>query len=148
MSKIYVVRLEAAERAQLQGLVSKGRGAARHLRRARILLQADASPEGVGWIDQQIAEGLGVSVRNVEMVRKRFVLQGLEACLKDKPRQPRVDYKLDGEKEARLIAPSCSEPPDGRRRWTLRLLASSMVELKIVDTISHETIRRAFKKMS
>jgi len=89
MSKIYVVRLEAAERAQLQGLVSKGRGAARHLRRARILLQADASPEGVGWIDQQIAEGLGVSVQNVEMVRKRFVLQGLEACLKDKPRQPR-----------------------------------------------------------
>jgi hypothetical protein len=148
MSKIYVVRLEAAEREQLQGLVSKGRGAARHLRRARILLQADASPGGMGWIDQQIADGLGVSVRHVEMVRKRFVLEGLEACLKDRPREPRMDYKIDGEKEARLIALSCSEPPDGRRRWTLRLLASKLVELKVVDTVSHETIRRAFKKTS
>jgi hypothetical protein len=102
----------------------------------------------MGWIDQQIAQVLGVSVRHVEMVRKRFVLQGLEACLKDLARQPRMHYKIDGEKEARLIALSCSEPPDGRRRWTLRLLASKLVELKVVDTVSHETIRRAFKKTS
>lgn len=148
MSKIFVVRLEAPEREQLEQLVSKGRGVARHLTRARILLQADDSPGAMGWTDQQIAQGLGVSVRHVEMVRKRFVLEGLESCLKDKPRRPRMVYKIDGEKEARLIALSCSEPPDGRHRWTLRLLASKLVELKVLDTVSHETIRRAFKKMS
>jgi len=147
MAKKYVVRLEAEEREQLMRLASVGRTPAYRITRARVLLQADQSEHSPAWKDRQIAEGLGISVRSIEMLRRQFVEQGLEACLQRKEFHVRESRrKLDGDKEARLIALSCSSPPPGRTRWTLRLLADRFVELKVVDTISHETIRRAFQK--
>ncbi len=147
-NKRYVVRLEAEERAGLQRLVSVGQGAARKLTRARILLQADESDAGPAWTDERIAEGLGVVVRTVEHVRRQLVEEGLEAALER--RRPRREYerRLDGAGEAKLVAVCCSKPPDGRRRWTLRLLADRLVELKVVDSISYETVRRTLQKTS
>jgi transposase len=148
MAKKYIVQLEAEERQQLIRLVSKGRHAAGVIRRARILLQVDASADGLGWKDAQVAEGLDISIRSIEMLRRRFVEEGLDACLKRREsRFPNIRHKIDGEKEARLIALSCSAPPPGRVRWTLRLLADRLVELQVVDNISHETIRRTLKKV-
>ena len=148
-NKRYVVRLEASERESLQRLVSVGKGAARKLTHARILLQADQSAEGPAWTDVRIAEGLGVSTRTVEEIRRRCVEEGLESALERKKRcRPPVEPLLDGAKEARLIAVSCSKPPEGRRRWTLRLLADRLVELNIVDSICYETVRRTLKKTS
>ena len=148
-NKRYVVRLERAERERLQRLVSVGKGAARKLTRARVLLQADQSTEGPGWTDERIAEGLSVTTRTIEQVRQRFVEEGLKSALERKKRcRPAVEPMLDGAKEARLIAVSCSKPPEGRRRWTLRLLADRLVELNIVDSISYETVRRTLKKTS
>ena len=148
MAKKYIVKLEAQEHEQLQELAGKGHGSARRITRARILLQADQSNQGPGWTDEQIAQGLSVCVRSIQMLRKRFVMEGLEACLKPREARRGVGLILDGEKEARLIALSCSKPPLGRARWTLRLLADRLVELKVVDSISHETIRRTFQKTS
>ena len=147
-NKRYVVRLEAEERERLRRLVSVGKGAARRLTRARIVLQADESGEGPGWTDERIAEGLGVNIRTVEQVRRQLVEEGLEATLER--RRPRREYerRLDGAKEAKLVAVCCSKPPDGRKRWTLRLLADRLVELKVVDSISYETVRRTLQKTS
>ena len=147
-SKRYVVRLEAEEREGLHRLVSVGKGAARKLTRARILLQADQSGDGPGWTDERIAEGLGVAVRTIESVRRQLVEEGLEATLER--RRPRREYerRLDGAKEAKLVAVCCSKPPDGRKRWTLRLLADQLVELRVVDSISYETVRRTLQKTS
>lgn len=147
-NKRYVVRLEAEEREGLHRLVSVGKGAARKLTRARILLQADQSGDGPGWTDERIAEALGVSVRTIESVRRQLVEEGLEATLER--RQPRREYerRLDGAKEAKLVAVCCSKPPDGRKRWTLRLLANRLVELRVVDSISYETVRRTLQKTS
>jgi transposase len=148
-NKRYVVRLERSERERLQRLVSVGKGAARKLTHARVLLQADQSTEGPGWTDERIAEGLGVTIRTIEQIRQRFVEEGPESALERKKRcRPAVEPLLDGAKEARLIAVSCSKPPEGRRRWTLRLLADRLVELNIVDSISYETVRRTLKKTS
>ncbi len=147
-NKRYVVRLEAEERERLQRLVSVGKGAARKLTRARILLQADESDDGCGWTDEQIAEGLGVSVRTIEHVRRQLVEEGLDATL-ERHRPRRVyERRLDGAEEAKLVAVCCSKPPDGRKRWTLRLLADRLVELRIVDSISYETVRQTLKKTS
>lgn len=147
-NKRYVVRLEAEERERLRRLVSVGKGAARKLTRARILLQADESGEGPGWTDERIAEGLGVSVRTIEHVRRELVEEGLEAAL-ERHRPRRVyERRLDGAREAKLVAVCCSKPPDGRKRWTLRLLADRLVELKVVDSISYETVRRTLQKTS
>ncbi len=147
-NKRYVVRLEAEERERLRRLVSVGKGAARKLTRARILMQADESGEGPRWTDERIAEGLGVSVRTIEQVRRELVEEGLEAALER--RRPRRVYerRLDGAKEAKLVAVCCSKPPDGRKRWTLRLLADRLVQLKVVDSISYETVRRTLQKTS
>jgi hypothetical protein len=148
-NKRYVVRLEASERERLKRLVSVGKGAARKLTHARVLLQADQSTEGSAWTDLRIAEGLSVTTRTVEEIRRRCVEEGLESALERKKRdRPPVEPLLDGAKEARLIAVSCSKPPEGRRRWTLRLLADRLVELKIVDSICYETVRRTLKKTS
>lgn len=148
-NKRYLVRLEASERAGLLRLVSVGKGAARKLMHARVLLQADQSGEGPAWTDARISEGLGVSTRTVEEIRRRCVEEGLASALDRKKRcRPPVEPLLDGAKEARLIAVSCSKPPVGRRRWTLRLLADRLVELNVVDSISHETVRRTLKKTS
>ena len=148
-NKRYVVRLERSERERLQRMVSVGKGAARKLTHARVLLQADQSTEGPGWTDERIAEGLSVTTRTIEQIRQRFVEEGLESALERKKRcRPAVEPLLDGAKEARLVAVSCSKPPEGRRRWTLRLLADRLVELNIVDSISYETVRRTLKKTS
>jgi len=147
MAKKYVVRLEAEERERLRRLVSGGRVAAYKRRHAAILLKADQGPAGPAWTDVRIAEAFDVSVRSIESLRQRLVEEGLEACLMRKqPARPPRERKLDGEQEARLIAVSCSAPPEGRRRWTLRLLADRLVALEVVDSISHETVRQTLKK--
>ena len=145
MNKEYVVRLDAAERAFLTDFVSTGVAAARALTHARILLQADAGPAGPGWTDERIAEALQVSVSTVERVREALVEAGLDAALwrRRPPARPR---KLDGAAEAHLIALACSTPPEGRARWTLRLLAGRLVELDVVESICPETVRQTLKK--
>lgn len=147
MNKCYVVRLEAEEREQLQRLVSVGKAAAAKLTHARVLLQADQSEGAPGWTDARIAEGLGVTTRTIEHIRQRFVEEGLEsALLRKKQCRPSKERLLDGAKEAKLVAICCSKAPEGRRRWTLRLLADRLVELNIVESIGHETVRRTLQK--
>jgi transposase len=145
MAKKYVVRLTRDEREMLLRMVNGGKGAARKLVHARVLLKADA--DGPGWPDVRIAEALEVGVRTIESLRQRFVEEGLHAALHRKKHRPRP-RKLDGEVEARLVALACSEAPDGRKQWTLRLLADRLVELEVVDSISYETVRQALKKTS
>jgi transposase len=117
------------------------------LAHARIVLKADAAPGGPAWTDGRIAEAVEVSIDTVERVRQRFIEQGLEAALGRKPQdRPSRERKLDGRGEARLIALACSAPPAGRAAWTLHLLADRLVELRVVDTISHETVRQVLKK--
>lgn len=144
----YVVTLTKEERQGLTGLISAGKGAARRLAHARILLKADQGPGGPGWTDDAIAVAVEGSRPTVERVRKRFVEDGLEAALD--PRPPRREYrrKLDGEQEAHLVALVCGPPPAGRVRWTLRLLADRLVELEIVEAVAHETVRQVLKKTS
>jgi transposase len=145
--KKYIVTLSTDERQQLQDLVTTGKAAAKKLAHARVLLKADAADGGPAWQDQAIADAVEVSVATVERVRRRFVEQGLDAALNRKRRdRPAREIKLDGRAEARLIALACSAPPDGRTQWTLQLLADRLVELRVVDTISDETVRRALKK--
>lgn len=139
-TKVYVVELSDDERAQLQGLVKRGRVAARKLTRAHILLLAD---EGV--VDTSIATSMHVHVTTVERTRKRFVEGGLEWALEEQPR-PGAARKLDGRQEAHLIALACSEAPEGHQRWSLRLLADKLVQLEIVDSVSHETVRQTLKR--
>ena len=146
MAKRYRVTLTAEEREALGHMISRGKADARRLVHARVLLQADASEGGPGWPDIRIAEAVRVSVRTIERVRQRFVEEGLEAALRPRP-SPRVyARKLDGAQEAKLVALACSGPPEGKRRWTLRLLAERMVELEIVPELSHETVRQTLKK--
>lgn len=145
MGKKYVVRLSEEEREELKSLTRKGKGAAYRIKHANILLKADA--EGACWQDAQIAEAFGCHEYTVARVRRRFVEKGLERALgRKKQRRPSRSWLLDGEQEARLIALSCSQAPEGRARWTLRLLAGRLVELEIVESISHETVRRTLKK--
>jgi transposase len=144
--KKYLVTLTEDERAALGQRVRSGRGPARELARARILLKADGGPGGPAWPDAGIAAALDVGVSTVERARKRFAEAGLEAAVEH--RRPRREYRtrLDGEQEARLVALACSPPPLGRRSWTLRLLADRMVELRFADGLSYETVRRLLKK--
>lgn len=147
MNKRYVVRLTPAEREELQGIVSKGTANARKIVHAQILLKVDA--DGPRWTDEQAAEAFNVHTSSVRFVRERFVFEGLQSALDRKKQvRPSRERKLDGAQEARLLAIACSEPPEGRVRWTLRLLAGRMVELQVVDTLSHETVRQALKKTS
>jgi hypothetical protein len=145
--KKYKVTLTADERQSLHALVAAGKAAAKKLAHARILLKADAAPDGPGWTDERIAEAVEVNRTTVEQVRQRFVEQGLEAALvRKKQDRPSRERKLDGDGEARLIALACSQPPRGRAAWTLRLLADRLVELEVVDAISTETVRQVLKK--
>lgn len=146
MKKKYRVTLTPEERKLLRGMVSRGKAAARKLMHARILLKADAAEGGPAWPDQAIADGLEVGRATVERVRQQFVEEGLEAALKR--RKPRREYlrKLDGEAEAHLIALACSQPPEGRSHWTLRLLAERMVALEYVEEVSKNTVGRTLKK--
>src|ERR1700692_1477223 len=145
--KKYVVRLSAEEREQLEALIRKGKGPARRLLKARILLKADVSDAGPGGSDSRIIEALDTSASMIYRVRKQLVEEGFEAVLSRKQRAtPAVERIFDGEKEAKLIALACSKPPKGRARWTLRLLENKVVELGIVDRASDSTIHRTLKK--
>ena len=147
MAKRYVVRLTEEERNQLTNLLARKRLAAQKRKRAQMLLKADASEDGPAWIDARIAEAFDVSVVAVENVRKRYVLEGLDGAIQRKKQcRPSRQPVLDGEKEARLVALCCGKVPAGRGRWTLRMLADELVELQIVDAVSHETVRQALKK--
>ena len=146
MRKIYHVRLLGEERGYLEELVRSGKAAARTLMHARILLKADEGIGGPAWNDEQIIEALEVSRSTVERVRTRCVEEGPDAALRPRPSRALPLRKLDGAQEARLIAVACSPPPEGRKRWTLRLLADKAVELDIVDAVSYETVRRTLKK--
>ena len=145
MLKKYVVRLDEAERAFLTDLASTGTAPARTLTHARILLKADQGPGGPGWTDERIAEALEVGRRTVERVREALVEEGLDAALRRR-RPPARRRKLDGAGEAHLVAVACSAPPEGRARWTLRLLADRLVELEVVESICPETVRLTLKK--
>jgi transposase len=147
--KKYKVTLTAEERKSLQELIAAGKASAQKLAHARILLKADAGPGGPAWTDARIAEALEVNVTTVERVRERFVEQGFEAALVRKRQdRPSRERKLDGQAEARLVALACSDPPQGRTRWTLRLLADKLVELEVVDRVCTETVRQVLKKTS
>ena len=145
--KKYVGRLSDGEREQLATLVRKGSSPAQRLMKARILLKADVAEGGEGWSDNQIIDALATSASMVYRVRKQLVEEGFESVLSRKPRAtPAIPRIFDGEKEAKLIALACSEPPKGRARWTLRLLENKVVELNIVDRASDSTIGRTLKK--
>jgi transposase len=143
----YIVRLNTEEREQLLALVTTGRSAAVKLLHARILLKADVDADGRRWTDAEIAEALDTSAATVHRVRQAWVEAGLETALSRKRPTGRQYRKLDGAQEAQLIAVACSAPPEGRVRWTLTLLADTLVERAIVDTISAECVRTTLKKI-
>ena len=143
--KRYIVRLTAEEREVCQQTVRKLKGSSEKVRRAQILLQADA--DGPGWTDQQIADALSCRTKTVENIRQRCVLAGFERALERKRRpSPPVPKLLDGEQEAQVIALRLGPPPKGYANWSLRLLARRVVELQIVESVSRETLRRTLKK--
>ena len=140
MAKKYVVDLTQEEKKRLAELKDKGKASARKINRARILLLADEDNS-----DSRIAEALQTSVATVERTRKRFVEEGLEAALSER-RRPGAARKLDGHQEAYVVALACSDPPEGKKRWSMRLLADRVVEVGLVEEISDETIRRTLKR--
>lgn len=146
MRKQYVVRLSEEERAWLLTMVGRGAEPARAQMHARILLKANQGEAGPGWIDRAIGTALEVDPTTVARVRKLYVTEGLEAAVQRKPPDRVYHRRLDGEQEARLVAVACSEPPTGQKRWTLRLLANTLVELAVVETVSHETVRQTLKQ--
>jgi transposase len=146
MNKKYVVRLEDEERKRLETLVSQGRAAARTIQRAWVLLKADVGPAGPGWSDSEIQQTFAVGLVTIYRVRQTLVEEGLAAVLTRRPKSRHRHRKLDGEQEAHLIALACSKPPAGRRRWTVRLLASKFVELGYTDRVAPETVRQTLKK--
>lgn len=148
MAKKYIVRLTEDERTYLDGLIRKGKVAAHKRLHAEILLKADISELGDKWTDRQISEAFEISIRTVERVRERLVRESLESALNRAAPIRARKRKIDGENEAHLIALMCGDAPDGRSRWTLRLLGQRMVELGYVESVAHETIRQALKKMS
>ena len=145
MQKLYVVRLTDQERDELQSVVKKLKGTGEKVRRAQILLKADA--DGPSWTDERIAEAFSCRTRTVEKIRQRLVERGFEETLHRIERaQPPVAKLLTGDQEARIIATRLGPPPKGYANWTLRLLARKVVELRIVDSVSYETVRRTLKK--
>ena len=148
MAKKYLVRLTEDERTYLKSLIHKGKVAAHKRLHAEILLKADLGELGEKWQDKQIGETFGLSTRTVERVRERLVREGLESALNRAAPVRARKRKIDGENEAHLVALLCGDAPEGRSRWTLRLLGRRMVELGYVESVAHETIRQALKKMS
>jgi hypothetical protein len=146
MAKKYILKLTAEERDELSRLVRRGNVAGWKLQRAQALLKCDQGPDGPAWTDERIADAFGVTTRSLESWRKRAVEHGPMALLQRKRRTASAVPKLGGENEARLTALACSQPPRGLARWSLRLLAGRLVELEVVDSVSHETVRRALKK--
>jgi hypothetical protein len=146
MRKRYVVVLPEEERAKLHTLIGQGAASARALAHARILLKANQGQAGPGWTDAVIAAALEVHPTTVARVRALYVTAGLGAAVYRKSPEREYRRTLDGEQEAHLVALACSAPPEGRTRWTLRLLADRLVELEVVETISYETVRQALKQ--
>jgi transposase len=144
--KKHLIALTADARAAIMARLGSGRGPARELLHARIVLKADSGPSGPGWTDVAISGALEVSTSTVERVRRRFAEQGLDAALRRRPTRRQYTRRVDGEQEAHLIALACTPPPVGRRRWTLRLLADKLVELRYIDGVSYETVRQVLKK--
>ena len=144
--KKYKVTLTPEERKELDSVINKERASARKRIHAQILLRADEAQGQDGWKDADVAEAYGVSLRTVERIRERFVTEGFAAALQPKAEQENRARKFDGEKEAKLITLACGKPPQGRARWTLRLLEKKVVELQIVDRASDSTIGRTLKK--
>lgn len=143
MKKKYIVKLTSTERKQLREIIAKGKAPAYKIKHANILLKAEAD-----WSDEKVAQAFGCNVNTPRNVRQRFVQQGLEAALERKKQDvPSREKILDGKGEAHLIALSCSQPPEGRTRWTLHLLADKLIELQVVNSLSYETVRRTLKKM-
>jgi transposase len=148
MNKKYIVKLSDEERQRLETLVGQGKAAARKIQRAWILLKADAEATGPAWSDEMIREAFAVGLVTIYRVRQTFVEEGFEAVLTRAPKSRHRHRKLDGEQEAHLIALACSQPPPGRRRWTIRLLAGKLVELGHTERVSPETVRQTLKKTS
>ena len=145
MQKLYVVRLTDQEGDELRSVVKKLKGTGQKVRRAQILLKADAN--GPKWTDERIAEAFSCRTRTVERLRQRLVEQGFEDTFHGVERaQPPVEKLLSGDQEARIIATRLGPPPKGYANWTLRLLARKVVQLEIVDSVSYETVRRTLKK--
>jgi len=145
-NKIYIVELSDQERNELKRLINTGKTAAYKQRHARILLLADKGPQGPAMKDDDIATAVGCGSATVERVRKQLVTEGLDAALQRQKVDRSSQQLLDGDAEAHLIALACSQPPEGRNRWTLRLLAEKMVELKIVQHCSKDTVHQRLKK--
>ena len=146
-AKKYIVALDAGERERLSTLISKGKAPAKTILKARILLKADCSEGGPGWLDAQIVEALDTNLTMVMRVREKLVTEGLDAVLTRKKREtPPVAPIFDGEAQAKLTALACSQPPEGHARWTIRLLANQVVERKIVPAAHFNTVARALKK--
>ena len=146
MNKKYIVRLSDEERGSCQEVIKNLKGSSQKFRRAQILLKADAN--GPAWPDFKIAEAFNCRVQTIENLRKRLVTEGFELALGGKKRQePPTPPKLDGVGEAKLIALRLGKPPAGYGRWSLQLLADELVALEVVDSISHETVRKTLKKM-
>jgi hypothetical protein len=147
MNKKYIVRLSDEERGVCQQIIKKLTGSSQKFRRAQILLKADA--DGPGWLDIKIAEAFNCRVQTIENVRKRLVTEGFALALNGQQRQePPTRPKLDGAAEAQLIAMRLGKPPAGYGHWTLQLLADELVALEVVESISHETVRKTLKKMA
>lgn len=147
MNKKYIVRLSDEERGVCQQIIKKLTGSSQKFRRAQILLKADA--DGPGWLDIKIAEAFNCRVQTIENVRKRLVTEGFDLALHGQQRQePPTRPKLDGAAEAQLIAMRLGKPPAGYGHWTLQLLADELVALEVVESISHETVRKTLKKMA
>ena len=145
MQKKYVVRLTDGERETLRSVVQKLSGSSQKVRRAQVLLKADA--DGPGWTDRKIADAFGCRINTVEKIRQRLVTEGFAIALNGKPREtPPRQKLLAGEQEAKVIALRLGEPPKGFANWSLRLLAEKVVELSIVESVRYETVRQTLKK--
>ena len=142
-NKKYIVKLSPEEREDLQAMIASGKHSAKKVLRGRVLLKADDS-----WADREIAEALEIHVITIERMRQQFVEEGFESFMTRRKSRRKYLRKLDGKQEAQLTTIACSQPPEGRARWTLRLLADRMVQLDYVESVSHETVRQVLKKMS
>jgi len=146
MKKRFVVKLTLDERSRLEGMIKRGREAAYRRRHAEVLLLVDEGEHGPKLVDRVVAERTGFSRRTVEQIRERCVTEGLDSALERKRRVRERSQRLDGEGEARLISLACSDAPKGHARWTLHLLSDKLVELEVVESISHECVRQVLKK--